>query len=86
MKGEAFSQNFYKLQPANLRQFNSFVMLDNTNTRETTFISKRLFSVISLKPCHVNPTTVVYIANLGPNQSEREKDNRSIVLEGHVSH
>ena len=56
MKGEAFSQNFYKLQRANLRQFNSFVLLDNTNTRETAFISKRLFNVTSLKPCHVKPT------------------------------
>ena len=34
MKGEAFPQNFYKLQPANLRQFKSFVLLDNTNTRD----------------------------------------------------
>ena len=29
---------------------------------------------------------VVHRANVGPNQSEREKDNRGIVLEGHVSH
>ena len=26
------------------------------------------------------------MARLGSNQSEREKDNRGIVLEGHVSH
>ena len=31
-------------------------------------------------------TTVVHMAKLGPNQSEREKDNIGIVLEGHVSH
>ena len=30
--------------------------------------------------------TVVNRANVGSNQSEREKDNRGIVLEGHVSH
>ena len=29
---------------------------------------------------------VVHRANLVGNQSEREKDNKGIVLEGHVSH
>ena len=29
---------------------------------------------------------VVNRANVGSNQSEREKDNRGIVLEGYVSH
>ena len=31
-------------------------------------------------------TTVVCKAQLGPNQSEREKDNRAIVFLGHVTH
>ena len=31
-------------------------------------------------------TTVVYMAQLGPNKSEREKDNRAIVFWGHVTH
>ena len=29
---------------------------------------------------------VVHMTILGSNQSEREKENRGIVLEGHVSH
>ena len=34
----------------------------------------------------VHSRLVVHMARLGSNQSEREKDNRGIVLEGHVSH
>lgn len=68
MKGEAFSQNFYKLQAANLRQINSFILLDNTNTRETAFISKCLVNVISLKPCHVKPTTNFFFQFSSQNQ------------------
>ena len=31
-------------------------------------------------------TPVVYMAQLGPNQSHREKDNRAIVFLAHVTH
>ena len=36
--------------------------------------------------CFHRQAAVVNMATLGPNQSEREKDNRGIVLEGHVTH
>ena len=51
-----------------------------------TFTILRQFNKIIrflVAPCQLS---VVYMANVGPNQSEYKKDNRVIVLEGHVSH
>ena len=57
-----------------------------TELKFNYFLCEYLKFVILKVPNLYEVRLVVNMATLGPNQSEREKDNRGIVLEGHVTH